>query len=221
MTVRYYQFLLIIALTAIATIPLVEGAPYNTFISITKSKTCEAVNCVKTQELIKYDTSNRKVSGDFVLSPSGDYIRASGMPNHANWYYGAMPNQKIVFVEPDNYVIYRGKLITLVSDLREYTPPGKLEKTEVSFHTTKHTTYHGVYVDPKCKTAVVGVKQYPNLTPIIEHLKSDCTTILDNKIDHLTQKTKLNFCGQECQHQKFMKEAKLKAKNKLIIAGKI
>lgn len=218
--VRYYHTLLIISLTVIAAIPLVDGAPYNTFIAISKSKTCEQTDCILVKDLIKYDTSNKKISGDFVLSPDGDYTRSKGMPNHLNWYYGVSPDRVVVFVEPDNKVIGRSKIITIVPDLKEYAPPTNLTKSELNYHTTKHVTYSGVYVDPKCKNALVGIKQYPDLKPIIEHLKSDCTTILKNKIEHITAKTKLNYCGQECQHQKFMKEAKLKAKQKLIIAGK-
>lgn len=208
------------AILSLATIP-VFAAETNKFISITRSKACEMTDCIKVGDLIPYDTSNQKISGEFYFDPRhNDYDRKKGMPNHANWYYAQSKKSDIIFVEPDNSVLLRSKNIEIVSSLKEFAPQGNLTKTIHSFGKAKTVTYTGVYVSPKCDFAKVGIKQYPNLTKIIEHLQSNCSTKLDNIKTNIFNQTKLNYCGQECQHQKFVAEAKIKAKSKLIIAGK-
>ncbi len=197
-----------------------EAATYNKFITISRDRTCVIVDCILVKDLIKYDTSNRKISGDFIISPSGDYIRTKGMPNHGNWYFANSKNNTVVFVETDGNILVRSKQIIIQPSLKEYAPTGKLSKVDHTFGKSKTVTYTGVYVDPKCQVANVGIKQYPNIAKIVEHLVSGCSTDLENKNVNITNKTKLNYCGQECQHQKFMREAKILAKSKIIIAGK-
>lgn len=192
-----------------------DATPYNNFISIIRSDTCEKSNCIKVAELIQHDTSEQRISGKFIKS-GDDYTRAKGMPNGINWYFSMKPGQPVIFVEPDQSALVRSKTITLVPNLKEYTPPIPLIKDYSSWNTTKRTTYTGVYVDDKCNAAQVGVKQNINLTKVINHLLSDCKTDLGNKNIIIEKKTDLKFCGQECQHQKFMKEAKQKAKTFLI-----
>lgn len=196
-----------------------EATSFNKIISITLSESCKITDCYDEASLIIHDTSNQKISGK--LTAEGDHIkRSKPMPNHMNWYFSNMPGKTIIFVEPDHTALVRSKSIIIVPSLSEYAPPTNLTKSYISWDKTKTVTYQGVYVDPKCDTATVGAKQKPDIKGIIEHLTSDCTTDLKNKKETITTKTKLNYCGQECQHQKFMKAAKDIAKQKLIKAGK-
>lgn len=197
-----------------------EALTYNKFITISRDRTCAITDCILIKDLIKYDTSNKKISGDFIPDKSGDYIRTKGMPNHGNWYFANSKNTTVVFVETDPNIMIRSKQIIIQNSLKEYSPPGNNTKVDYSFGKSKTVTYTGVYVDPKCQIANVGIKQYPNIARIIEHLVSGCSTDLENKNVNITNKTKLVYCGQECQHQKFMKEAKELSKKKLITAGK-
>lgn len=197
-------------------IPDADAATYNKFISIIRSNTCEMTNCIKVTDLIKYDNSTQKISGKLILSPSGDYIRQKGMPNHLNWYNANKPGKTIIFVEPDQQTIVRSKQIIIKSSLVEYAPPTNLTKSYVAWDKTKYITYKGAYIDPKCDVATVGIKEYPDLNIIIQHLGSDCKTDIKNKIEHITPKTKLNYCGKECQWQKYKVFALSKSKQLLI-----
>ena len=126
-----------------------------------------------------------------------------------------MQGKTIVFVTPDDYTLSRSKQIILVPSLSEFALKGETKK-EIDFHTTTRKTYEGVWVDPKCSIARVGVKQNVDLNKVIQHMASGCTTDLGNKITHTEAKTKLNYCGQECQHQKWLKDALQKSKKNLL-----
>jgi hypothetical protein len=54
------------------------------------------------------------------------------------------------------------------------------------------------------------------LDKVITHLASGCKTDLGNIEKIITKKTELNFCGKECQHQKWLAEAKIKSKKLLL-----
>jgi hypothetical protein len=200
--------------------PPAEATEFNKFISISRSKSCEISSCVLVKDLIKYDTSNKKISGDFKFDiKTGDYARQKGIKNHANWYFGQSKSD-VVFVEPDSSILIRSKNIEIVPSLGEFAPQGNLTKSPHSFGKSKTITFKSVYVDERCEVARVGVKDNVDLAKVIAHLKSECTTDLGNKLINIFNQTKLNYCGNECQHQKFIKEVKILAKQKLIIAGK-
>lgn len=221
MWVKYPSLGALIAIPLIVLLsPNAEATEYNKFISISRSNSCEISDCILVKDLIKFDTSNKKISGDFKLdTKTGDYARQKGIKNHANWYFGQSKSE-VVFVEPDNSILIRSKNIEIVPSLGEFAPQGNLTKSAHSFGKSKTITFKGVYVDERCDVARVGAKDKIDLAKVIEHLRSNCTTDLGNKSINIFNQTKLNYCGNECQHQKFMKEAKILAKQKLIVAGK-
>ena len=193
-----------------------DAAPQkNTIISIMIDPVCEKSNCIKVKDIYKHDNSTKSVSGKFYYSKKiDDYYRKPGLQKSLN-YYGIMQGKTIIFVTPDDYTLSRSKQIILVPSLSEFALKGETKK-EIDFHTTTRKTYEGVWVDDKCSIARVGVKQNVDLTKVIQHMASGCTTDLGNKITHTESKTKLKYCGQECQHQKWLKDALQKSKKNLL-----
>lgn len=194
-----------------------EAAPYNNFVSIIQSRACAITDCVDPHVMAKYDNSTRRISGDLVWKSSiNDFVRVGGYVNSQNWYNANMPGETIIFYEPDQQTLVRSKQIIITNGLAEFSPIDSSSKKEIDSLTDIRTTYQGVYVDPKCTAATVNMKFYPDLNVIINHLVSGCKTDLGNKVDHITAKTKLNYCGNWCQYEKFMKDAKSKSKTYLI-----
>jgi hypothetical protein len=203
--------------TFVAIIIAVMVAPVQadarTAISIVIGPVCAKTACIKVSDILKYDNSTESISGKFIYdSDAGDYQRAPGMKNSLNWYTA---DKLFVFVAPDAYTLARSKQIVLTPSLGEFALKGE-KKQEIDFHTTARTTYEGVWVGKKCDVARVGVRQHVDLDSIISHLAGGCKSELGNQKIHIEPKTKLNYCGQECQHQKFMKDALAKSKKNLL-----
>lgn len=181
-----------------------EAAPYNKFISIT----CELAGCTNPHTLAKYDNSTQSISGKLVYkSGLGDYAREGAYPNSINWYASNLPDTTIVFYAPDSATLVRSKQI-IISNLDEFSPPGVNQKKSIDSQTDIRITYRGAYVDPKCNYIMVNMDYYPDLNPIINHLASGCAGDIGNKIEHVTEKTQLIYCGIQCQYDKFMLDAK-------------
>ena len=191
-----------------------EGASPNTMISITRSEVCEKTGCIAIRDLIIHDNSTQGISGKFVQK-GDDYARKPGLKNSLN-YYSIFSGKVFVFVEPDSYTMARSKNIILVPSLGQFMDKGQKTKVSLDSFTDLRRTTEGVWVDPKCHTARVGVAQGVDLGAVISHLAGGCKGDLGNVREHITNKTKINYCGQECQHQKYMKEALEKSKRNLL-----
>ena len=189
-------------------------------ISIIKSKACERTNCVSTEYLVKnYDTSDFSISGGFTQI-NGKYEREDPPYQQSTKLYDtnlAKPhNGTIVFVDPDMYTLARSKQIIIETTLKDFLIKGD-KKTELDHHKDQRKVYHYVWFD-SCAIARVGWAENGtfNLPKVIQYMKDGCTGILDIKNmteTIITKKAPRDYCGQECQHQKFMKEAKQKAKS--------
>ena len=212
-----FGVLVLVLLASVSTWAIsAEAALPNTFVSIIRSDTCKAVDCINPREYIKLDNSTKSISGKFYHNTeTGEYYRKGVMKN-AHEFYKIYPGKLFVFFEPDQSTLVRSHQIIIVPSLSEYVPNDFTTKKELDHHTTKRVTYHGVYVDSKCDNATVGAKQKIDVKKVITHLASGCTTDLGNKNDIVEKKTKINYCGQECQHQKFMKQALIDSKKNLL-----
>lgn len=207
--------ILFVVLVPMTIIEAEAAQKINTFISITREQSCAKTGCADPHILVKYDNSTQKISGHLVWSSKiSDYTRTTPYKNSHD-YYRVDSGKLYVFYNPDQSTLVRSKQI-IISSLREFAPPVDLKKTSVDSFTDKRTTYQGAYVDPKCTYARVNMQYYPDLSLIITHLASKCSGDIGNRIDHVTAKTKLVYCGQECQHQKFMKSALEKSKSYMI-----
>lgn len=193
-----------------------EAAQPNTFVSIIRAETCKQTDCINPREYIRLDNSTKSISGKFYHNTeTGEYYRKGVMKN-AHEYYKIFSGKLFVFFEPDQSTLVRSHQIIVVPSLAEYVPDDFTTKKQVDHHTTTRTTYHGVYVDAKCDNATVGAKQRIDIKKVIAHLASDCTTSLDNQKNIMEKKTKLNYCGNECQWQKYKAEALEKSKKNLL-----
>ena len=212
-----FGVLVLILLAGITTWAIsAEAALPNTFVSIIRSDSCIKTDCINPREYIKLDNSTKAISGKIYYSKQTDEYYRKGAMKNAHQYYGVYTGKLFVFWEPDQSTLVRSHQIIISPSLAEFAVNDQTNKTDVDFHTTKRITYHGVYVDPKCDNAIVGAKQNIDIKKVIAHLALDCTTDLGNKKEIIENKTKINYCGNECQHQKFMKEAKIKAKQNLL-----
>lgn len=208
--------LTIVAMIVMTWVTSAEAAQPNTFVSIIRSDSCIKTDCINPYQYIKLDNSTKSISGKFYYSKSTDEYYRKGVMKNAHEYYKIYSGKLFVFFEPDQSTLVRSHQIIIMPSLAEFVPNDHTAKKDVDFHTTKRTTYHGVYVDAKCDNATVGAKQNVDIKKVIAHLASDCKTDLGNKNELIEQKTKLNFCGQECQHQKFMKQALIDSKKNLL-----
>lgn len=216
-TVRLGVLSLLIVLAISLTIQTAWAAPNqarpNQFISVIRSETCERTNCITLKELIPLDNSTQKISGKFIKS-GDDYIRGKGMKN-AHEYYKIFSGNLFVFVEPDQTTLSKSKVITISKTLPYYALKKFEIKSEVDFHTDKRQIQHSIYVDEKCNKATVSANM-GNITAAINHLASNCQTDLNNTDTITTKKAPRDYCGQECQHQKWMKQALKESKTKVL-----
>lgn len=192
---------------------------HNTYISIIKSESCSIVNCVSTGDLMKYDTSTQFVSGKFVFDEKlDDYKRAPGMKNSLE-YYRVWNDKTIVFVTPDNYTIGRTKTITLTNTLPAYFDLGQKVKTEVDFNTDVRRYSEGAFIDSRCQNALIGVKEGGSVESILEFMVGGCVGDMRDDFvkEVITEKVHEYSCGQQCQHEKWMKEALEKSKTKNLL----
>jgi hypothetical protein len=182
-------------------------------ISIIRSDSCIKLNCIKVSELLKYDNSTQTISGKFILV-GDDYIRQKGMKNSMDFYKNI--DKTIVFVEPDMHTLSRTKKIVIEPHLQEYALQHQKNKKQLDSLTDVRYTASGMYANKGCTVLTIGIKQV-NITTALEYIGSDCkkgqTPFLN---EFITNKTKLNHCGNDCQYKKFLKDAKSKSKSFLL-----
>lgn len=180
-------------------------------ISLIRSDSCIATNCITLKELIKYDNSTQYISGKFVFDEkTGDYVRKKGM-NHSYDYYKTQ-DATVIFVLPDEHTLMRTKKVIIQPSLSEFALESQKNKRQVDSLTDIRYTSSGMYANNSCTEITIGIRQV-SITDALQYLVNDCpngqTPIL-NKI--VTNKTKVVHCGNDCQYKKFLKEAKIVAK---------
>ena len=136
------------------------------------------------------------------------------MKNSHN-YYGITSGKLFVFVEPDQTTLVRSKVITIERNLPEFIMLELQKKTEVDFHTDRRVVQSGMWFNERCNAGVVSANQ-GNITKAVSYLAGKCQDALDNTREIITKKAPRDYCGQECQHQKWMKEALIKSKKNLL-----
>jgi len=210
-----YVVLIVVAILACMISVYQAEAQPNKFVSLIRSNVCEKTDCIKISDLIKYDNSTQRFSGKLVYSEKlGDYERKPGMKN-SHEYYKIFSGKLFVFVEPDQTTLTRSKVIIIERKLPEYVTFELQKKSEIDFHTDRRITQFGMWFDPKCNSAVISA----NMTGVgsaISYLAGGCLGDPGNTKEIITKKAPRDYCGKECQHQKWMKESLIKSKKKLI-----
>ena len=162
MQLRYIAITLILAAALISSH---TGAGAASFISIIPSEACRASpNCPSISALAaKYDTSDRKKSGDFVLK-KGEWVREKPqLKNHWLFY-----QNQTVFIDPDREVLKRSKQIVIEPPVHMWY---KLEKDKKITNNT-FTDYHNRFID-SCSFARIAYDPFL-LNDTVNYLKSDC-----------------------------------------------
>lgn len=179
-------------------------------ISLIRSNSCIILNCISLEELIKYDTSDQWVSGKIVFDEkSGDYIRKKGMNNSFDYYKNK--DGVVVFVLPDTYTMQRTKKIIIQPHLQEFALEQQKYKKQLDSLTDVRYTSTGMYANEGCGEVVIGIRQ-ANITDAIQYLADGCPKgQIPYVNEYKTNKTRIAYCGIQCQHEKFLKQAKLQA----------
>lgn len=147
----------------------------NQFVVIDVSRTCKVLNkmahdnpdftyngnCLTVRDLIHLDTTDQKISGEFV-DMGYDLVRERS-PYHEYWkYYEQIPNWKVITVAPSDGEIYKkATIITISPNAVHYIkPPGAKDPSSVqgSFNplTNERYEWYDIYVDRYCEKVMVS-----------------------------------------------------------------
>ena len=176
------------------------------FIVIDLSNTCKTLNkmsyekedfvysgdCLKVKDLIHLDTTDRKMSGDFV-DMGYDLVRERS-PYHEYWkYYEQIPTWKVITVAPSDGEIYnKATVITVAPNPVTYiSPPGAKEPSDVQgsvdFRLNERYVWYDIYVDRYCETVLVS----PDVAIVekaLQHVMKACKDPYDTWIEKKTFK---------------------------------
>ncbi len=89
-------------------------------IGIDLSKTCEISDCLNYSDLIHLDSSNQKVSGEFIFSVNNNDTRRDKPELKESWRWYDYDNQLRIIVDPPVGMAERIKMITITSNFNNY-----------------------------------------------------------------------------------------------------
>ena len=219
---RYLIFLLIPVLAIILIIPLqVEARKNIEDISISLDRTCLALiksvsktDCPTYEDilLIYPDTSNKRISGDFILKDGMLQRTNPKFTTHLNAYTYEKP---ITWVDPPGDVIDKTKHITIVSKLPLYFVSSSYKKTNntLTFGTDR-------YVNSKCTEAIISADKWLLLLgDTIMYLQSTCTKTNFDSIVKIYQKPMDHDPKSSAwyKYQQWLKNAKQISKDKFLV----
>ena len=220
--------LLIPILTIILIIPLQAEARKNIEdIGISLDRTCLALikaemktNCPTYDEilLIYPDTSNKRISGDFIFKDGMLQRENPQYNNHLNAYLYLPP---MIWIDPPGNTIDKIKHITIASSLPLYEINGSHEKKNNTLVLAKDR-----YVDPKCHTAIISAEKWLVLLGdtinFMQHKCDPSYTKINSLVKIYKEPTKHDITTTAWyKYQQWLKNAKLISKDKfLVIPGK-
>ena len=197
-----YLGLSLVFLFALMALPLAFAQPI--LITVERSDVCkQSVTCLPLKDLIGLDTSNQKVSGK--LTEDG-----RGKPLYKNHYatYQFSKQAYVICVECDGIFQDHSRKIT-IETLGKFT---YIKKSDNRIVNNTFYDYSDRHIEG-CRTATIS-SNLDLLKDTIYVMGNDCKvpSKFTEKNTTVNPYTKLKYCGNECQHQKFMKAAKEKAK---------
>lgn len=178
-------------------------------ITVERSDVCKlSITCLPLKELIPLDTSNEKVSGK--LTEDG---RSKPLYKNHHMTYQFSKEKYIVCVECDGMFQDHSRKIT-IETLAKFT---YIKQSDSKIVNNTFYDYSDRHIE-NCRTATIS-SNLELLKDTIFVMGNDCK--VPSKFTEQTKTvkpyTKLNYCGNECQHQKFMKAAKEKSKSTYLI----
>lgn len=194
---------LMLSFVILMALPFASAQPI--LVSVVRSDACEkSITCLPLSDLIPLDTTDQRISGKLY----NDHRTKPYFKNH--WeFYKFDKQQYVVCVGCDLGFQSRSKVITI-----ESSPSFKyvLEKDSKIINNTFYE-YNGRYIQD-CQKATVS-SDLSLIKDTIYIMGNDCKVPSKYSEKNTIAKpyTKLKICGNECQHQKFMKAAKEKSKS--------
>lgn len=193
-------------------------------IGIDLSKTCIILlknnfttNCPKIEELLMVfkDTSNQKISGEFIMK-DGLLQRANPHVNNHYNYYKYLEEQ-MLWIDPPSDILEKLRMITISPDIKEYF--NRLDTTIIN---NTIYTYDTRIVSTDCSVAIIDSDQWATtLGDTIYYMQNNCNesfTNIDNKIVN-QRKSMLHDITTSYKYQLelWMKNAKEQSKNTFLI----
>ena len=198
-----YVMIAMVFMLALMALPLAFAQPI--LITVERSHVCkQSITCLPLKDLIPLDTSNQKVSGKLTEDGRGKPLYKN---HHATYQFSKQPY--VICVECDGTFQDHSRKITIET-------LGKFTYIKQSDNRIVNNTFYD-YSDRHiegCRTATIS-SNLELLKDTIFVMGNDCKVESKFTEKNTTVKpyTKLKYCGNECQHQKFMKAAKEKAKS--------
>ena len=219
---RYLKFFLIPILAIILIIPLqVEARKNIEDVGIALDRTCLALikaemktNCPTYEDilLVYPDTSNKRISGDFIFKDGMLQRENPKYPNHLNAYTYENP---MTWIDPPSDTRDRIKLITIATKLPFYKVDGSKQKKN-------NTLVFGAdrYVDSRCHSAIISAEKWILLLgDTIWYLQSGCTKTNFDSIVKIYQKPMDHDPKSSTwyKYQQWLKNAKQISKDKFLV----
>lgn len=191
-------------------------------IGIALSSTCVTMisnnfttTCPTYEELIPLDSSDRKITGDFIYE-DGYWQRENPiLQNHYRFY--DLEKDWIYFIDPPGDMRDRIPMIIIESKLPTYMLSSL---SFVSSPGNNNTLTYGIerYVDDRCRNIVIGSSDWKKLLPdTINYLRSDCDssstfykTTFTEQLETTYQDVSTSQKYKDDQRLKFIKENCLK-----------
>ena len=163
------------------TIPPGEGASIykDNGVGISIEKTLLKSGKISYHDIITYDNSSKKYSGEF-KDIKGEY-RRDVVPQRDNISPYTNSKKFYVIVDPPSSVQLRFPLITIVSNLGAYHTQEQMKVNELKVGDAKATkliilSSHSRWTDERCREAKISYQNWQTLLPdTITYLKSGCT----------------------------------------------
>jgi hypothetical protein len=186
-----------------------------TFISIIQSDTCKlSTTCLGLDDLIPLDNSDKNISGKFKQDKNGNIYRTKPqVKNHYAFYQTHSKEPILVFVEPDLSILERSKVIQIESTSNMvYVKPSDNMIKDNTFYQYKNR------VIDSCSSATIA-SDLDLLKDTIQYLGNDCkvSSKYTDQVITVKPKTPHLDCSYACMNEKWMKQAKAKAKAGFLI----
>ena len=190
-------------------------------IGIQLDRTCIALikaemktDCPTYEELLLIypDTSNKRISGDFIFKDGILQRETSHFRNHINAYQYEKP---ITWIDPPGDIRDKIKTITIVSKLPLYEISESKQKKGNTL-----TFGIGRYVDDRCHHAIITAENWLFLLgDTIQYLQSDCQITNYDSIKKIYQKPMNHDFKSTAwyKYKQWLENAKLQSKNKFLI----
>ena len=200
-------FSLMAFMVVLMVLPLASAQPI--LITVARSDVCKlSITCLPLSEIIPLDTSNQKMSGKLTEDGRGKPLYKN---HHATYQFSKQPY--VICVECDGTFQDHSRKIT-IETLGKFT---YIKQSDSRIVNNTFYDYSDRHIEG-CRTATIS-SNLELLKDTIYVMGNDCKVpskfTEQNKI--VKPYTKLNYCGNECQHQKFMKDAKEKSKSIFLI----